>query len=66
MHNRMNRITEILTLVALAILTTCAASWAGPPAPPVISAPATPVGGPEVAILTAAGVAAYGYWKSRK
>ena len=66
MKRSINRILETLTFSALTILTLCATCWAGPPGPPVISAPATPVGGTEVTIATAVAIAGYGFWKSRK
>jgi hypothetical protein len=62
------RTAETCTLAALAVTILFNAAWAGPPAPPVIAAqlPATPVGGPEISIATAVGIAAYGLWKSRR
>ena len=66
MKRSINRILETLILSALNILTICATCWAGPPGPPVITAPATPVGDTEVTIATAVAIAGYGYWKARK
>jgi len=66
MYRRLNNIAESLMLATLVIMNLCTASWAGPPLPPGMSPPATPVGGMEITIATAVAIAGYGYWKSRK
>lgn len=57
-----NRILEILCLVILITLALVGVSW-GPPSPPPEP---TPLGNAEMYSLTAAGMAAYGFWKMRK
>lgn len=67
MNDKMNRMVEILAITALGVTCLAGAVWAGPPAPPVIAdVPRTPLGGPEISIATAVGIAAYGLWKSRR
>lgn len=68
MRNNFIRIAETCILATVAVTSLFSAAWAGPPPPPVIASqiPATPVGGPEISIVTAVGIAAYGLWKSRR
>lgn len=68
MRQKFIRIAETCTLAILTVTSLFSAAWAGPPPPPVIAAqiPATPVGGPAISIATAAGIAAYGLWRSRR
>jgi hypothetical protein len=68
MQKRICRIAETLSLAAIALTSLSSSVWAGPPGPPVILAqlPRTPLGGMEVSIATAVGIAAYGVWKSRR
>jgi hypothetical protein len=66
MKRKFERIAETFTFFALTILNLSATCWAGPPGPPNLSHPATPVGGTEITIATAVAIAGYGYWKSRK
>ncbi len=66
--NRRFSILELLAYAALVLIGISTTALAGPPPPPTIAGaiPSTPVGGPEVTIATAAVIAGYGYWKSRK
>jgi hypothetical protein len=68
MLQKLIRTGETCLFTALAVTAVCSAAWGGPPPPPVILAqlPATPLGGAETSIATAAGIAAYGWWKSRR
>lgn len=67
MHLKGSRIFEIVMFTAAIALNLAFTAWAGPPGPPVLaSAPPTPVGGTGIVFATAVGIAAYGYWKSRK
>jgi|OpeIllAssembly_1097287.scaffolds.fasta_scaffold832587_2 hypothetical protein len=66
MKRKIYCIIQALTFFALNVLNLCATCWAGPPGPPTVSPPATPVGGIEITIATAVAIAGYGYWKYRK
>jgi hypothetical protein len=68
MSRKVKRVVEVLSVTALSLIALATVVWAGPPAPPVIAAalPRTPVGGTEISLVTAAGIAAYGIWKSRR
>jgi hypothetical protein len=68
MSQKVKRVVEVLIVTVLALIALATAVWAGPPAPPVIAAalPRTPLGGTEISLATAAGIAAYGIWKSRR
>ena len=61
MKRSLERMTETLFLVVLALLPVGSTCWGGPPGPP-----STPVGSAGVSAVTVVAVAAYGYWKNRK
>ncbi len=65
MRKRMSRVSELLVLATITALNIVQSCWAGPPPPPS-TAPSVPAGSIEVSIATAAAIAGYGYWKSRK
>ena len=65
MDLKISRIVEVCAIAALAVICIFSTAWAGPPPPPD-AIPRTPLGGMEVSIATAVGIAAYGKWKSRR
>jgi hypothetical protein len=63
MRKHIGKISEKLILATIALVTIAQTCWAGPPGPPIITAP---LGGDGILIATTIAIAGYGYWKFRK
>jgi hypothetical protein len=63
MRKHISQISAKLILASITLVTITQTCWAGPPGPPVITAP---LGGDEILIATTFAIASYGYWKSRR